>query len=198
MRNLVLGAAGLIASLAANPAAAADVRFTLTNPVIPGSVTWLLPQSPAPDIFADDAHFALAGPILGTLTETWAGDGHVEFGVLFFPTHEFGGGFGAFGFIGFAASGPPEFDFPFDLQVGGPQLFTGPTEAPTFRLGTYALTDVCAYLCGGDLGDFTLTISAAAVPEPATWAMMILGFGGIGARVRARARRRAAGWRIRA
>jgi hypothetical protein len=197
MRNLALGAAGLIASLAALPAAAADVRFTLSNPEIFGSATWLLPQSPKPGVYGNGAYFGLTGPIVGTFTETWAGDGPIEFGAFFFPTNEFGGGFGAFGFIGFGAS-DPEFNIPFDLQVGGPQLFTGPTAAPTFRLGTYALTDACAHLCGRGLGDFTLTVSAAAVPEPTTWALMILGFGSVGALVRRQAPRPKVGQRIRA
>jgi hypothetical protein len=48
--------------------------------------------------------------------------------------------------------------------------FTGTTAAPTFKLGTY-----------GTSGDsLTITDITAAVPEPSTWAMMILGFCGIG------------------
>ena len=36
--------------------------------------------------------------------------------------------------------------------------------------------------------DFTGTINAPAVPEPATWAMMLVGFGAVGAGVRSRRR----------
>lgn len=32
--------------------------------------------------------------------------------------------------------------------------------------------------------DFSLTVNSSGVPEPATWALMILGFGGIGAALR--------------
>ena len=77
MRNVILGAAGLLASAVALPtvAVAAEVRFTLTNDVTPGAVTWLLPQAPTPSFFVDDFFFALDGPILGTFEGTEAGGG---------------------------------------------------------------------------------------------------------------------------
>jgi hypothetical protein len=196
LRGLVLGASGLIASLVVTPAAAADVRFTLTNDATPGSVSWLLPLSPTPGIFGADAYFGLEGPIHGTFEGTEAGDGQVEFEVFAFLADAAGGGFATFAFIALAAPGPPDFSIPYGAELSGPQLFTGPTDAPTFRLGTFALTDACSSFCGPDTGNFTLTISAAAVPEPATWATMILGFGAVGALVRARTS--AAGRRIRA
>ena len=41
-------------------------------------------------------------------------------------------------------------------------------------------------------GDFgSLGFSGGAVPEPATWAVMLLGFGGVGAAMRARHRKQA-------
>jgi subtilisin-like proprotein convertase family protein len=43
----------------------------------------------------------------------------------------------------------------------------------------------------GNLGSWTLSLSSPGIPEPATWAMMILGFGGVGATMRS-VRRRAA------
>lgn len=69
-------------------------------------------------------------------------------------------------------------------QLSGPDLFSGPASSPTFNLGTFNLS-------GGFLsGASTLTISrasvVAAVPEPATWTMMLLGFGAIGFSVRRR------------
>lgn len=189
MRNSILGVVGLISSLAALPAVAADVRFTLTNDMTPGSVSWLLPQSPSPGIFGDDAYFGLEGPVFATFEGTELGDGQLEFEVFAFLAEAAGGGFGAFAFIALPGSGPLEFDIPYGVQLTGPQLFTGTTEAPTFRLGTFGLTDSCSSFCGPDAGDFTLTISPAAVPEPATWAMTIVGFGAIGALLRTRAQR---------
>jgi subtilisin-like proprotein convertase family protein len=43
-----------------------------------------------------------------------------------------------------------------------------------------------AGLDSGRLGSWTLTLSTAAVPEPSTWAMLILGFGGVGGAMRRR------------
>lgn len=64
-------------------------------------------------------------------------------------------------------------------------LFTGSASNPMFTIGTFSLSG------GFTAGPATLTISraVAAVPEPGTWAMMLLGFGAIGVAAR---RRRAA------
>lgn len=69
-------------------------------------------------------------------------------------------------------------------QGKGAVLFSGPPTAPVFTTGTFFLPPL-AY---GAPGGFTLTITdvTAAVPEPATWAMMMLGFGIVGYGVRRR------------
>ncbi|HEX7948092.1 MAG TPA: PEPxxWA-CTERM sorting domain-containing protein [Phenylobacterium sp.] len=65
----------------------------------------------------------------------------------------------------------------------GEQLFTGPTERPQFRLGEFTFdTDR-----NGAAIDGRLSVSEA-VPEPASWALMITGFGLTGAMARRRAR----------
>ena len=63
------------------------------------------------------------------------------------------------------------------LNLVGAQLFTGTTATPTFTLGTYPLSTL-----GSEDHLYSLTISlfGAPVPEPSTWAMLVLGFAGIG------------------
>jgi PEP-CTERM motif len=59
-------------------------------------------------------------------------------------------------------------------QFSGPALFSGTSSDPIFNVGTFKLTSLLS-------GNATLTISqVAAVPEPSTWAMMILGFFSVG------------------
>jgi hypothetical protein len=76
-------------------------------------------------------------------------------------------------------------------QLSAPgDLFSGPASSPTFNLGTFTLSG------GFTAGPATLTISqaaVAAVPEPGTWALMLIGFGAIGVSMR---RRRVAALRL--
>jgi hypothetical protein len=68
-------------------------------------------------------------------------------------------------------------------QFSSPTLFTGSASAPTFLTGSFTLNNPF-------FGNGNLTISpiASDVPEPATWIMMILGFGLVGAAMRIRRR----------
>ena len=59
----------------------------------------------------------------------------------------------------------------------------------TFRTFNFAINDGAGGL-GSVQGNFTATITSAAVPEPSTWAMLILGFGVIGGAMRIRQARR--------
>jgi hypothetical protein len=65
------------------------------------------------------------------------------------------------------------------LAYTGDVLFTGSTPAPALITGTFQLTGF-----GNNTSSATLTVTdttVSAVPEPSTWAMMILGFVGVGA-----------------
>ena len=66
-------------------------------------------------------------------------------------------------------------------QFGGQTVFTGPLTAPVFAPGTFRFT-------GFSSGTLTVSQIAAAVPEPATWAMMIVGFGTVGFAMRCRSK----------
>lgn len=66
----------------------------------------------------------------------------------------------------------------FLLVTDGPQLYTGTENNPTFRLGTFAMTDVPRL----GSGRYSLTVTdldaaPANVPEPATGAMLLAGLG---------------------
>jgi len=83
--------------------------------------------------------------------------------------------------IGGGFSGNQGFVLMFNLF--GPQLFTGPYDAPTFLTGSF---DLHSQGTAGPLAG-TLTISAVSgVPEPATWTLMLVGFGAIGLTTRRR------------
>jgi hypothetical protein len=60
-------------------------------------------------------------------------------------------------------------------------IFTNPTETFSFEGGTFTLALNNASITPGGNVPITGTLTAvAAVPEPSTWAMMILGFMGVG------------------
>jgi hypothetical protein len=78
------------------------------------------------------------------------------------------------------------FDLDPGLSLAGPQLYSGPSSSPTFLTGNFNLTNY-----PGQDGSYSLSISSVggAVPEPATWAMMLLGFGFVGGAMRTAKRR---------
>lgn len=75
------------------------------------------------------------------------------------------------------------------IRLFGSQLFAGPTAAPRLLTGVFDLSDVLRNFTTDPLQvNYRLTVTditnAAAVPEPATWAMMIGGFGFVGGALR--------------
>jgi hypothetical protein len=67
------------------------------------------------------------------------------------------------------------------FQITGDQFYTGDESAPTFTLGTYTgQYDV--------ISQQPATVAITAVPEPAAWTLMLVGFGGLGGALRARRR----------
>ena len=156
--RLKLAVAAATLALAPVPASAATYLFTLSSGL---SGSWKLPASPVPD-FVDANSFRITN-VTGVFADVpFTGTLH------FFEAVEGGG------VCGVLLDDCNLFD------LYGPQLFTGTIFAPTFQLGSYPMTTRGLEPLG------TLTISV--VPEAATWAMMIAGFGLVGAGLRRRRR----------
>jgi PEP-CTERM motif len=89
---------------------------------------------------------------------------------------------GGFGIVEFDSNDFIDGGFFID-EVGlfgtGPTLYTGPESAPIFRAGDFLVSTE------------SLT-GTAAVPEPSTWAMMLIGFAGLGYASRRASRKSAA------
>ena len=153
--------------LSASPASAAPLLFTFTGNSFSGaqSASFTLDSNPTPDQINDQ-------PVFG-------------FGQIFFNnvSGTFNGQAGTASLISFGTGIASQFQIVGTslgfAQFAGDTVFTGSFSNPVFSPGTYKF---------GGFSSGTLTISAiaAAVPEPATWAMMIAGFGMVGGALRHR------------
>ena len=159
---LMLATVALTTMVAAAPANAALLLFELTGS---RSATFTLDSNPTP---TRSSTSALIGD--QTFFDNVAG---TFGGVDGLANINFGNGLAAALNISNANLGFTQF-------VGGP-LFTGTAANPIFSEGTFNLRSIVS-------GSSTLRISqvAAAVPEPGTWAMMLLGFGAVGYSMRRR------------
>ena len=167
MRNiLTFTAISAIALFASSSAFASTVLFNFTGP---DTISFTVDQSPTPDFF-EPSYFRLSFyPI--TL------NGVNRSSNMFF---DISGGLVLAGIV-FRESTP---------------LFSGGTATPTFLTGNYNFrgikfgfpSDPRGFPSDPTFGEYELTISQVApvapVPEPATWAMMLAGFAGIGMALR--------------
>lgn len=157
------------ALLAAAPAQAVLLDFRITGDA---NIFFQLDSNPVPDFTIDDIL-----PVFNF------------YGGLYYNGREY------FGTVFFLPVGPREGGFSvgdnisFYHEATGAQLFSGPASAPVFQTGSWSFTD--SFYGGPDSVDYTMTITkaAAAIPEPASWALMLAGFSVVGAGLRSRRRK---------
>ncbi len=145
----------------AGPASAATYLFELTGFI--DTASWTLDSSPTPDII--DAGFGFA---INNVSGNFNGSASNSAVVEFYSASNLGG---------FAVGGPG-----FNISFNGPQFYTGPETAPTLIKGTFLLS------FGHKLVISEFKAPTGAVPEPASWAMMLAGFGLVGFAARRKAK----------
>lgn len=166
MKHSVAFLAAAAASFAvASPASAATLLYQLSGDY---TASWQLDSNPIPDVSSSGVNFTI-----------WDVEGFPDaiFGVAditFWHADELGGFTIEDFYIGSILA-----------EALGPQLYSGPESSPTMLTGTFQLTGV-----NGE--SYTLNVSTVGgvVPEPATWAMMVLGFGVLGGAMRGARRTR--------
>jgi len=163
----------LLASVAMAPAQAALFHFDVAGQNVSGvdvHYSFDLDSNPTPTLFEEDPSYSFF-QIDGVSITNYAANGaitSITADDLQFFVDVTGGAFGNTSFTNY---------------YFGYQLFSGPVSAPMFELGSYDL-----YISGeAPVAQLTITaVSAGAVPEPASWAMMLIGFGAIGSTIRRR------------
>ncbi len=141
----------------ASPSQAALLDFSFTGDE---TFAFQLDSNPAPDF---------SFPSLGFIVAPEASPGSPT--SAFFFSGALGGGLGLEG-----GAGPLDF-----FVATGAQLYSGSEGAPVFTPGTFELTSALGS------ANYLLTISpVVAVPEPASWALLIGGFALVGGLMRHR------------
>jgi hypothetical protein len=165
--RLLLASTAVVLSLGVVGAKADTLKFTVVDPVPGGTntVTFDLPESPTPTLVSG-SFFAVnnVSVNLVSLINGKSGSTSKLDEIGFFQASN-----GTETILDFADS-----YFNDSLSVGSTPYFTGSLSDPTFVPGVYSSAN------GESL---TITDMTAAVPEPSTWAMMILGFFGVGVMV---------------
>lgn len=163
LRYLLTASMAYLACATSISASATPLLFNFSGPS--GTALFQLDSNPKPDFsqsFIGSDQFSF-NDVVGTYGGTPGTASTISFGN------------GLFASLSITA---PNLGF---TQFSSPTLFTGSPNAPVFSTGSFTLINPF-------FGNGTLNISqvAGAVPEPATWAVMIVGFGAIGLAMRRR------------
>jgi hypothetical protein len=165
MVKLSVLAAVAAAALVPGAADAALLTFTITGDY---RASFTIDSNPTPN-----EYIGATGLVLWDVdVVSQDGDGPADIG---FFDRSLGGGLSIIDYSDFS----PLF------VADGPQLYLGTVQAPVFTTGIFQLVEY------EGAGRYTLTIAnaaAAPVPEPASWAMMLAGFGLAGTALRRRPR----------
>jgi hypothetical protein len=165
MKLTRLFASVALATIASAASATSPIyTFTLTGDY---QAEWTLPASPTNIFFGDGFEVEGRGTMAG-VPDTVA--------VFAFVGPQSGGGL--------QLNLLEDFGFFLVFDGAGDVLFTGPSSSPTFKTGTFSLT---RRGLGVGTGVLTIAGQAPAIPEPASWALMIAGFGLVGSALRRRA-----------
>lgn len=168
----MLGAAAavLVAGMAA-PAQAVLLQYTVTGYT---TASFQIDSQRPPDFVSDPEGFGYS-PFTGIFNG-------VEHVVMFnFVAGWLGGGIEAVTAQNAPVDDPTQYFF----SMVGPQMFSGPLTSPTLLTGEWDTTD---YFAPDRNYHVSVTVAGGAVPEPATWGMMILGLGAIAGALRSRKR----------
>ncbi|MGI4879724.1 MAG: PEPxxWA-CTERM sorting domain-containing protein [Janthinobacterium lividum] len=151
--------------IAAAPAAAVPLLFSFSGQSLTGPVvaSFRLDSNPTPDRINDQSVFGLGQVFFDNVPGVFNGVVEVA------PTISFGTGLASQFQISGSSAG--------FAQFGGQTVFTGTLAHPVFSAGTYRFN-----------GFSSGTLTVADVPEPASWAMMVGGFGLLGVTLRQRRR----------
>lgn len=158
--SLIVG--GLLAS---SPAAAFPLLFSFTGQNFGGPITasFQLDSNPTPSRVNDQAIIQSGQIFFDNVSGIFNGNAEtassISFGTNLLSQFQISGTS-----LGFA-------------QFGGQTVFSGSLSNPVFAPGTFNFT-------GFTRGTLTVSEVTAAVPEPATWAMMIGGFALVGSSMR--------------
>jgi len=192
MKKLLFVAASIAALTASTPASAARWLFTITNVggEDRGDFSFELDMNRAPDtVLSDTIRFSPPpfgpAPIRVTYTDVpGAGSGVVDTGLTVFTNFQQGG-------LSLLPLPFPNNSRQFRLintnlieNSAFDRNLPASQNLPIFRTGTFAISTTPQNNGPRPFDNYQITI--AVVPEPASWAMMILGFGAIGYAVRRR------------